>query len=299
MQTVSKQVFYSYGIVAANMKPGTTTISVTPIEDMPLISGEITDNYSTMRVSAPDSSGEVYQSQVGAAPAITASWMPFSDANRVTAPYVRIGDLVAIYRFADRDKYEWTTLKNDMTIRRLEVVTWVFSNLPDGNEEATVDNSYYFHFSTIDKVVRLHTANTDGEVCAIDFQLNGKLGTVSLSTSDTEGNGIYLELDFSEDRFTVTNENGETFELKPNSIVAELNDGSSTTITPGQITHKATTVTLDASTVKTTSNLEVGGNLSMAGGGQMTGAGWSLDSQGNMQLNTVQAQTYVSAPNIP
>lgn len=188
---MSQFQFYSIGIVAANKPLKSRHIEVTPMEDSPMLDGEITDNQDKYESKGSNSEGQAFEVSLKTTASIRALWVPFGDTNRKTAPDVRRGERVAIYRFGDVDEYFWTTMTHHEKIRRLETVVYAFSNNSKENIENDSSSTYYFEISTHTKLITFHTAKNDGEFCSYNFQVNTKLGNFTFE--DDIGNFIFLD----------------------------------------------------------------------------------------------------------
>lgn len=188
---MSQFQFYSVGIVAANKPLKSRHIEVTPMEDSPMLDGEITDNQDKYESKGSNSEGQAFEVSLKTTASIRALWVPFGDTNRKTAPDVRRGERVAIYRFGDADEYFWTTMTHHEKIRRLETVVYAFSNNSKENIENDSSSTYYFEISTHTKLITFHTAKNDGEFCSYNFQVNTKLGNFTFE--DDIGNFIFLD----------------------------------------------------------------------------------------------------------
>lgn len=186
----SSLTFYSYGVVAANKPLSSMNIQVSPLEDLPMMNGELTDNLSTDNVKGQDADGAAFETVVHTSATLTARWLPFS-SNRKTAPDVRRGEKVAIYKFSDADKYYWSSLEYEAKLRKLETVIYAFSNTQDEEADAEADNTYYLEISTHTKQIRLHTSTSDGEPVGFDFVLNTKDATFQFL--DTLENVFFLD----------------------------------------------------------------------------------------------------------
>ena len=264
---ISKLRFYSIGVVAANKALSSTVIEVTPIEELPMLDGEIDSTTTTVSASGVDSLGRHYQSSVTMGNSIQAEWLRLGDANRMTPPDVRRGESVVIYQFADADKYYWNTLKNDSALRRLETVVYAFSGSSDN---ATVDltplNSYYFEISTHTKQVTFHTSQANGEPYGYDIQINTNLGY--LLFQDTIGNKFTLDsrshtlrMENTEGSFvdmtkqTLSMSTGDQINLKTSKFTLTSDtttiDSTDTTFNTSSTTINATDTTITSDTLAT------------------------------------------------
>lgn len=189
--SISKLQFYSIGIVAANKKLSSDRIEVVPMEDSPMLSGELSDNIEQYQAKGQSIDGESFDVDMKTTASIQARWLSYTDTNRITSPDVRRGEMVAIYQFSDSDEYWWMTLKQDKTLRRLETVIYSFSNQRDENNEVDANSSYWFEVSTHGKYIHLHTSKNDKEPFAYDVQINTKVGCVTIT--DDDDNWIFLD----------------------------------------------------------------------------------------------------------
>jgi hypothetical protein len=181
---------YSVAYVAANKPLNSTFIEAVAVEEMPIQSGEIGDNETEYNTTGVDDEGKTYQSTSKMKQSVKAEWLPVGSSNRMTAPDVRRGEFVMLYKFADADKYYWNTLKNDLSYRKLETVVFAFSGTQDENAKPDGTNSYTFEVSTHKGFVAMRTSKANGEPFAYDLVLNTKEGRFSLT--DDVGNVIGL-----------------------------------------------------------------------------------------------------------
>ena len=219
-EKVSKLQFYSLGIVAANKLLSSDIIEVTPIEDFPMLNGEITDNVEQYKTESKNAEGEPFKVDIQTTASIKAKWVPINNSNRWTSPDVRRGETVVIYRFSDTDEYWWNTLKNDHILRRLETVIYAFSNSKNENIADTYDTMYWFEISTHKKLMHLHTSKNDGEPFCYDVQINAKDG--NLVITDDAGNLILI--DSKETTIRLENSNGSFVDITKGIIKANADD---------------------------------------------------------------------------
>lgn len=233
-QKLSKLQFYSLGIVAANKKLTEDLIEVTPIEEFPMLDGEITDNIEQYEAKFQNANEEPFKVDVKTTASIKAKWLPINNSNRRTSPDVRRGEHVVLYRFADTDEYWWNTLKNDNRIRRLETVIYSFNNLSVENKEDDADSSYWLEVSTHRKIMHVHTSKNDGEPFAYDIQINAKDGKIVI----TDDVGNYFVLNSKENHIRLENATGS---------FAELNKGNVNINAPENINMLASKLTMQIS----------------------------------------------------
>lgn len=221
MRDTSKLRVYSVGIVAANKPLSSKDIEVTPIEDTALLDGELSDNVVPVSSKATDASGSAYETRIATTTTIKATWLPLQGSgNRLTAPDVRRGERVIIYRFADEDRFWWVTQGQDMRLRKLETVIWGISATPDEGAEPNAGNMYWIEFSSHKKLIHLHTGCADGEPYAYDVQINTKDGLLIIQDDD----GQQFSLDSRERTWQIINRDGSKVEVNKREIYHEAPD---------------------------------------------------------------------------
>ncbi len=238
---VSKLRFYSIGIVAANKPLQSKVIEAMPTEEIPMMDGYLDSQQDTQTATGERDDGTSYNSTLQMANAIKAEWLPFGDANRLTAPDVRRGEAVILYQFGDADKYYWTTLKNDNRLRKLETVIYAFSGTKDEAADLDASNSYFLEISTHTKTVTFHTSQADGEPYGYDVQINTKEGRVIIV--DTAGNKILLDSPATQLRM----ENAVGAFLDITKQIATITTGEKVEINSPDVVVNSTTTTVNGS----------------------------------------------------
>lgn len=188
---MSKLRFYSIGTVAANKDPSSNIIEVTPLEDLKFVDGELTDNVDVTKTQGQDSEGVAYQHEIDTTVTVPATWLAIGQSNRLTAPDVERGATVVLYRFANDDEIWWTTLQNDMHLRRLETVIFGIKATTVLDQDPGPDNMYWIEMSSHRKVVHFHTSKANGEFCTYDVQFDLKDGKIVIQ--DDLGNDILFD----------------------------------------------------------------------------------------------------------
>lgn len=192
---------FSLGIVVQDKERDTDIITVSPIERFPSSDELLKDIKVEYSGSLPDRKGVSKPIDLTTTVVYEAKWLPHGHSNRETSPDVYKNETVILYRFADEDKYFWTTIMREPELRRLEHVTYLYSNEPRPLVPYNEETSYWEVWSTMDKLIHRHTSNNDGEPFRYDDVLNTKEGTW-MFTDDIQ-NLLYLE---SEDhRWTLRN----------------------------------------------------------------------------------------------
>jgi len=150
---------------------------------------------------------------------ITATWLGKHQYNRLTAPVVRKGEYVMLYRLSNSSIFFWDTLRNDVRWRKEELVIWTFSDKPMVDENESLDKMYYLKVDTKNKLLHLHTTSEYGELTTYDITLNTGSGYLEI----LDGKGNYIKLDSGNDKVTIkTNDSYEL--IANNNIVTRTNN---------------------------------------------------------------------------
>lgn len=262
---ISKLQFYSLGIVAVNKLPSSELIEVTPVEEFPMLDGELSDAISLYKTESVDYTGGHNSKEIATTVTIEAQWLPINNSNRRTPPDVRRGEKVVIYRFADTDKYWWNTLFNDSKLRRLETVIYTFINESNENTDISPDNTYYLEISTHKKLMHVHTAKNDGEPFSYDVQINAKEGIIII----TDDAGNYFELNSRDTKLSFVNADASSVFIDKKNI--ELNC-EKFTLNASDSANINTPITNISDDVNIGGNEDVKGNVTIAGNETVTGA---------------------------
>lgn len=231
---------HSFGYAAENKALDTLFLEVYPVETLSYVDGELVSFKEKVEDEGEDAEGNKYKVEALTANSIKCLWMPFG-SNRRTAPDVRRGERILIWKYGDADCYYWSICGLDDVLRRLETVVYAFSNTKDESvKELTPDNSYWFQISTHLKLITLGTSTSDGEPFAYTIQLNTKEGLFII----TDDKGNYIELESARNYIHVENADGSTYTLEGNDIK---------TFSKSTISHKTETFSIEADTVNVTS----------------------------------------------
>lgn len=205
--------FFSIGILAENKDLGSKMIKVTPIEQLPMLDGEIKANPTALVTSGQNSEGTAYQSKT-----ISDNWIPATwrgETNRRTAPNVRRGERVEIYQAANSGKYYWKSCGDDDHLRKLETVVYTYSGTPNEGEDSTANgNCYFMEISTHEKLVTFQTSQKNGEPYLYTIQINAAEGIVTV----TDDVGNFWEINTPETRITFKNADGTYVTLDKQDI---------------------------------------------------------------------------------
>lgn len=262
---ISKFNVYSLAIVAANKPLSSKVIECTPTEIAPMTNGEVSDTMDKYTAGATDREGAAYQVEMTTTNTVKATWLPMGGSNRMTAPDVRRGELVILYRFADTDELWWATLKDDMHLRKLETVIYAFSGSTVESAKADSDNMYFLEVSTHNKLVHFHTSKANGEPYSYDIQINTQHGFIKIQ--DDVGN--FIGFDSKENQLEMVNRDGSKLDINKKNITIESTNS---------ITLKSKTVTVDATDIvdKATSIKTNASTITIAGSGSVVITGSPL-----------------------
>lgn len=216
----SKLHYYSIGVVVKDSNRKEEPIEVWPVEIILGMDGELDGAPTQYKSNGIDAAGKKYQVEVNSSESLPCEW--FGSTNRRTAPNVRAGESVLIYRVGDEDRFFWRCMGRTDELRRGERVVYTWSDIPEDDVEARADesNSYRLEINTFDGIVQFTTVDTNGESYTYDFTLNTKEDFFEFS--DNVGNSLLLNSKDTLIRFI--NEAGTWLELNKENINASAPD---------------------------------------------------------------------------
>lgn len=209
---------YSLGIVAENKALSSKDVEVVPYEQSPILDGEITSASADIKAKGVDSVGSVLEKTVTSTLSVKAKWLPIGASNRVSAPDVRRGELVMLYKFADADMYFWNTLKDDISLRKLETVIYAFSATMNESAEMNASTYYFIEISTHKKLITLHTSKDNGEPFSYDIQLNTEAGYFVI----TDDVGNHILMDSKNSRIHLKNVDGSEYDMDKTNLTINV-----------------------------------------------------------------------------
>lgn len=288
--TMSELKFYSLGLVAEDKKLSSKVVEVTPIEDLSMLDGDLNSTQKSSQVDSEDGQGNQEQVKVNTANSVPATWLPLGSSNLFTAPDVRRGARVMLYKFSDEEKYYWTTLQADLHLRKLETTIYAWSGTKEEftgtreeqEKQINQDNYYFLEVSTHKGITHFHTSKANGEFCSFDVQINSKDGFIKIQ-DDT---GQFFVFNAKEKQFALKNSEGCYIEINKKNMTINVPElltinaknliekiGEAISIDAGKtidikagdsITEKTGTFSLDASG---TVSLKSGGLFTINGNG--------------------------------
>lgn len=202
---------------------------------------------------------------------VEALWWNFNGF-RVSPPDVKKDDDVIILRLGDTDIYYWLDL-NTANVKRLECLVFAINADPKNKIAQDLSNAYWFMFSSLDKMLQIHTSTSNGEPFAWDIQLDTKESR--LVVQDSKGNTVYV--DSKEDDIGMANSMGSKFQVIKQKIFGtaeeEIRFKTKAFIVQCQtaLLDAATSVTHKTPSTKMTGNLDVDKNFSYGGTGEGKG----------------------------
>jgi hypothetical protein len=136
-------------------------------------------------------------------------------SNRQTAPDVRNGEQVMLYKFGDdTSKFYWATMRSDLTARKLETVIYGFSGTPNEGDPVNDDTTYVIGISAHDKKLWIHTPQANDEPFGYDITID--TGNGILTITDTINNQVFVNSD--NHQIHLENADGAFFDITGNAI---------------------------------------------------------------------------------
>lgn len=275
--------FYSMALVVRTPKSfPSTIIEVTPIESLSIQnSGKVEQKDVVYKQTHQDASGAFdSKKDITKNNTIEAEWLPLSDSNRATPPCVYQDESVILYKYADVQKYYWTTIKHQPELRKKEMVRWSASNETTPLKPYTKETSFFIEFNALTKKLEIGTP-VSGE--GVAYRILMDVGNGQLDIADNVGNSMILKsgegtLTVSVTKDLVVNAGGKVDINAPttnvNSPIINLN--GDVTISKG---------------------LKIANGISVAGGGGGKAAtiGGDLHVKGSMQAQTVNSSSVTTS----
>lgn len=251
---LSQLHMHSLGLVSRVKEFGTSEIKVIPIEVRLAAQEEIVASTYEQTAAFATHDGED-NIKVSTDNSVVADWLN-TNSNRTTAPDVRRGDLVMIYRLGNTETYFWMDY-NNKNVKRLETVVYAFSADANNPLNKDLSNAYFLEISTHNKAITLRTSQANGEPFGYEIQLNTDQG--SFVIVDTAGNTAWI--DSANTCIGAVNANGTSLMLDkkninmvaPDSISVKANNTISLVCKDFSLTAKES-VTVNTKTVDITSS---------------------------------------------
>lgn len=211
---------YGVAIVAEDKATDTDEVLVYLPSLYPEADGEVVATAEKKDVTIKSPTGDTHSSSALSSNAVMMKWLPFN-TNRVTAPDVRKGSKVVVYKFKGQSTYRWTYFGYDGTLR-LETVIYAFSATPHVKEDAplTPDNYYIFLISSHTKKIQLLTGQGNGEATSYAITLDTGQGGFSL----VDGEQNMFILNSLKHFWSFSNQEKSNFAIDKKKIIASCED---------------------------------------------------------------------------
>lgn len=211
---------YGVATVAEDKATDTDEVLVYLPSLYPEADGEVVAQAEKKDVTIQSPTGDTTSSSGLSSNAVMMKWLPFN-TNRITAPDVRKGSKVVVYKFKGQSTYRWMYFGMDGTLR-LETVIYAFSATPNVKEDAplTPDNYYIFLISSHTKKIQLLTGMGNGEPTNYAITLDTGEGGFSL----VDGEQNMFILNSMKHFWSFSNQEKSTFAIDKKKIIASCED---------------------------------------------------------------------------
>lgn len=211
---------YGVATVAEDKATDTDEVLVYLPSLYPEADGEVVATAEKKDVTIKSPTGDTHSSSALSSNAVMMKWLPFN-TNRITAPDVRKGSKVVVYKFKGQSTYRWMYFGMDGTLR-LETVIYAFSATPHVKEDAplTPDNYYIFLISSHTKKIQLLTGMGNGELT--NYAITLDMGQGGFSLVDGEENMFILNS--MKHFWSFSNQEKSNFAIDKKKIIASCED---------------------------------------------------------------------------
>lgn len=211
---------YGVAIVAEDKATDTDEVLVYLSSLYPEADGEVVATAEKKDVTIKSPTGDTHSSSALSSNAVMMKWLPFN-TNRVTAPDVRKGSKVVVYKFKGQSTYRWTYFGYDGTLR-LETIIYAISASPNVKEDSpfTPDNYYIFLISSHTKKIQILTGMGNGEPTNYAITLDTGQGGFSL----VDGEQNMFILNSMKHFWSFSNQEKSNFAIDKKKIIASCED---------------------------------------------------------------------------
>lgn len=172
-------ICYGIGTVTVDKQTDSDEVQVYVPSLFPDADGALETTVENVEVTSASPTGDTHSSTALRTNSVPCKWLSFN-SNRVTAPDVRVGSKVVVYKFKGTSTYRWMYFGMDNTLR-LETIIWALSATPKVNEDIPLDVDHYYIFlisSHLGKI-QLLTGQGNGEATSYAVTLDMKEGGFS------------------------------------------------------------------------------------------------------------------------
>lgn len=201
------------------------TLEVFLDEIFSMADGKVSAKGQTNEIKGTDSQGREYQSKAATTSSVPCIWLPFG-TNRLTAPCVRKGMRVLIWRTADEQQLYWEPKGGDDYLMSQERVIYTWQANPDLKSNARkvdVNNCWYLEVDTFRNRAVFGTSQQAGEVTRMFIEADLSSGNGFLRVSDDVHENL-LMLHFVEHMFRYQNKEGTIFDVTKENIHLQCED---------------------------------------------------------------------------
>lgn len=319
--TNHQKISLGLGIVAENSLFGKErTILVVPITQTPNMKGKLEYVPYKITTNGVNAKGMAYTDTITSSSALTAVW--YTDGgNRITAPQMRKGERVELFRFEGDSVIYFTQCNFDRNLKLQEAQTdsWAAKKQSDYKDivESTAFNTYSRTIDGTNGFMEYRLSEANGEISPWLFRMDAKKGVmyitdlkkniIEIDTAKTiitienaDGSKVVLDKQviniYAPD--TINIEAGKTINIKAPDINVECTNlnirASDTQVKSDTFSQTSNTVnynvsgsyTVDCPTITLKGQVSVGGLDTGAGGGSSNAAvSGSLSVDGPVKLN--------------
>lgn len=266
----SKLYPYAIGEVAEDSEEDSAEIEVFPTELYPTFSGDLTSKESKTR-SGTNFFGQSKSISIETGATMTCHWIPLFNQFQITPPQVFKGQKVLLWKYDNIDLTFWTTLFTVVNVgdsgspshevsfetnlkKREKYGIWLSDKESASNTHTPDDLNagYYAIMDTINKLVRLHTSDNDGEATTYEISINTKDGELTI----IDGAGNYIHLDTPNNHLTITTMDAVTVNTQ-NTVTVNTTDSIINTKTSTVNAENSVTVNTKDTTVNSTETATV------------------------------------------
>lgn len=195
LESQTGYTFIGFGLVAENKPLETKVVLYVPVEETPIINGDVVSQNQRLETKYKDQDGIEQTATLYTNIARPAIWLP-DDTFRLTAPDVRRMEKIRLYRYGDSPNIYWKEMGDGKRKRRGETIVLGASarlNLGESgltDDEDALINHYRVELSGHRKIINITTSDVNGEIAIYSLLLDGGGGRISLG--DNQGNEFVL-----------------------------------------------------------------------------------------------------------
>lgn len=212
--------YHCSAVVLTDLLPGSdsNSIEVSLIELTSLTDGVLSANRQKQSVSGLSDDGSTYTITLSTSNSVPATWLPLG-SNRLTAPNVRRGEEVWIYKYGDSKQLFWTPTGRTDERRTTETIIYGIGARPDASQELDPSkNMYTVEMSSDGKHITVNTSKANGEPFQLTLQINAGDGVFTLTNHE----GVDVEVDFVNDIILAKNASEQKIEMRDVNLFVDV-----------------------------------------------------------------------------